>query len=155
MDQYLEKAQALIDEHGWLVQTVMGRALVSYTVGLQATHALPELVVTGLDQQTGHHILNVLAKRLSLGELELNECKQVESVFEGFNARLRQVEPAQAELLRIAVLFSPGQRVPPMWQVLWPDPKGRFPGEPDVEERYVAMQNIALMLEEPSDGVGH
>jgi hypothetical protein len=155
MDRYLANAQALIDEHGWLVQTIMGRALVAYTVGLQATYARPELVITGLDQATGQHVLNVLAKRLSQGELELDETKQVDNVFEGFSARLRPVAPAEAGLLRIATLFSPGQKVPPVGQVLWPDPNGHFPGDLDAQEQFVAMQNIALMLEEPAEEGGH
>jgi hypothetical protein len=69
-----QSARAIIDRHGWLVQGVFGshdltrpKAPHAYTIGLLERFAHPELVIVGVDPQTGAPILNALGKAVRDG----------------------------------------------------------------------------------------
>jgi hypothetical protein len=64
MDLIMGRIMDSIADTGWLVMTVGdGRSLLCYTVGL-TTKGLPELSTTyAPDPQTGHALLNELARR--------------------------------------------------------------------------------------------
>lgn len=142
-DAYLDKVQNLIKTHGWAIQGVGSTPAFFYTVGLAARHSLPEIVVMGLPFRVAQDILNKLAQRLVEGKLVLKEGELYGDVFEGFQARFVKLTPVQVvEHLRVACVFA--QDTPQAWQLIWPDPQGKFEGDKDVDPSFVAMQNLAL-----------
>ena len=155
LDAYLEKIVNLIEEHGWAVQAVMTNPPVFYTVGLTLRYRLPELVVSGLDFDTARGILNELAVKLKKKELVLVENKNFDEVFEGFSARFKQLSEAEAQELKVAAIFTPDESPVNAWQLLWPDPSGKFSDDPDVDPLYANMQNLSLIFSEQHGPASH
>ncbi len=143
-DHYLKQVQALIDKHGWTVQGVGSNPPYAYTVALSARYNLPEIVVMGLPFQVATTVLNRLARRMVENDFVPLADTTFNEVFEGFDAKFVELSPAQvAKHLRIACLFAP--QTPKAWQLIWPDPQGRFAGEEGADDRFAAMQNLAFV----------
>ena len=126
---YLDRCQALIDEHGHMVQSVFADARTpdfAYTIGL-STRGLPELVVIGLPSETATHALNQIAQRLAKDSIpDHQDITEIANM----PLRLRTVDP-DAAWVHMGVARSLLQTRPTaIRQVLWPDPSGRFPGDP-------------------------
>ncbi len=142
IQRYLARLMGLIAQHGWAIQGVMSNPPYSYTVGL-ADAGLPEVVVMGLDPRTSQVVLNEVARNLKSGALELVENSNFDEVFRSFPARFRKMDSVEtADALKVAARIHGA--VPLAWQLIWPDPHGFFPGDPEVDETFVAMQNLAL-----------
>ena len=155
MNAYLENLQAIISKHGWAVQSVLTDVPVSYTVGLTATHGLPEIVLTGIGPEDAQGILNMAARRLVSKELTLVEGQKYSQFLESFPVQFRPVPPSEAKLLRLAALFAPEQRPVSAWQMIWPDSQGNFSGDPGMHEGFAAMQNLELVLETAEEAPQH
>lgn len=144
MEGYLRQVQALIDAHGWAVQTVQTQPPFFYTVGLAQRHRLPELVVCGLPVDTAQRLLNDLAQRLLRGDLVLAPGTLVPEVFTQYPAKFRFLGPdAVQRHLKVACALS--EQTPQAWQLLWPDPDGRFEGDTGVDVRMVKAQDLDLV----------
>lgn len=142
MQRYFEQLGRLVAEHGWAIQGVMSNPPYSYTVGL-ADAGLPEVVVMGLDPRTSQVVLNDVARNLKNGELVLSEERDFDEVFRSFPARFRRLSAQEAAAaLKVATTYHGS--VPQAWQLVWPDPHGFFPGDSEVDETFVAMQNLEL-----------
>lgn len=136
MPRYLKKVQAVIDEHGWAVQAVMGDAttpLLAYTVGLTA-RTLPELVLSGLDYKLSVSALNQAARKLTSGQaLELDVPYD-----EYFNFPVI-FKKRIGEGLSVARRMYGRERIRAV-QMYYPDPNGVFPWEPGCDEMTVRCQ---------------
>lgn len=144
IEKYLERVRGMVSEHGWMVQTVMSNPPYAYTVGLSADDAYPEIVTMGLDPDTSQGVLNGLARKLLDGQIVLEEAKDYNEIFEQFPARFRKLSSEDSLVfLKVAQAFN-NRNTLQAWQLLWPDPQGKFPGEDGVNENYVAMQNLAF-----------
>jgi hypothetical protein len=134
-----ERLNALIDEKiasvGWVVMSVEADRVrrepgFSYTVGL-AARGLPELLAFGLPHQIAQPILNDLARRLiDQGSLPMDV--PVDQVVRGFPVVFRKLAPARARPFVRAAAQRAGGAVEVI-QLVWPDPSGRFPWEPDFD----------------------
>lgn len=164
MQAYLQKIRAMVQDQGYIVQGVMDNPPMFYTVGLASPRQelsvlplesagleggtsvllpkIPELVLMGLDPEIGNAILHEVAEMLLHG-LTLEEGKNYDTVFKGFPARFVRLTAEQIRShLRIAMVLHKGPDLFDAWQVLWPDPEGRFPGDVGVIPKYAAMQDL-------------
>lgn len=144
MNGYLQHCEELIAKSGWMVQSVIGQPPFGYTVGL-SRRGLPELVMVGLPPKTAHTILNAIARRLVDGACTIEDGKLDHEVLQGFPAIYRKVPPAAVQdHLRVLIALSPAEQPPEVFQVVWPDQMGNFPGDAAADPQMVACQDLAL-----------
>lgn len=144
-----------LNSEGLAIHTVTTTPVVQHTVGLSFQKAKSELVVAGLNPQTGRIVLKNLAEKLVSGEVSLQEGALLHGIFEQFPAKLRRMSTQEASELRMVSVFL-GEDCSQAWQILWPDLDGYFPGSPEVSETFAAMQDICLIMQEPSsEAPGH
>jgi len=128
---YLDRCRALIKEHGHMVQSVFPDAHThvpgfAYTIGLSQSGGA-ELVTIGLPADTATYFLNTVAQRLATTPIADHD-----DITEIANTALRlRTIPCEEMLphMRVAraLLIAPRAIIR---QVIWPDPSGRFPGDP-------------------------
>ena len=133
-DAYLRRIHEVIAEHGHAVQYVRGDPETGappfgYTVGL---HQRPghdyELAVAGLGPEASVGVLKSLAEALRESDTQPSDGLEIGGLLEhGLALRLRPVSHPE-DLGVIGVVYG---AIPPVWQVLWPDPANRFPGDPE------------------------
>ncbi|MFF5265134.1 DUF4262 domain-containing protein [Actinomadura viridis] len=151
----------LVDQHGWAHIFTAHEQLApegySYTIGLQRTYGLPDLVTFALPPEVAGGLLRdiveaatgthaVLASGHEGGGTAPNFVLAADADFpEGIRAHalaFRAVHPswtrAGCDLLAQALNFY--RRPVPFLQVLWPDPNGRLPADPRCAPEYVRAQ---------------
>jgi Domain of unknown function (DUF4262) len=127
---------------GWSVSAVLGDEIAppwAYTVGLSLSHSRPELTVFGLPIEHMTLILNSVADRIASGGV-MEAGDYVDSVCPCPLA----IRPVHASW-RTTSMFAVSDRYfgyvrPPYLQVVWPDRKDRFPGDPGFQPRYEGRQ---------------
>lgn len=128
MDEYLALCLGTIGEHGHMVQGVGAdddAPTFAYTVGLTASDAHGyELAVSGLDMRTARNVLNSAAD--ALRGTKPSEGLLVERVLVGYVVRLRKAGRDTTQFGTVRRLYG---SVGTVWQVEYPDSKGRFPNE--------------------------
>lgn len=131
-DPHLARALETIARCGHLVQHESGSGddpALFYTAGLTASadHGY-ELALSGvLEPETARNILNDAAKKLA--ETRPTEGAYLNGVLVGnYAVRLRLVG-AGRRFGWVSAIY--GENRAPVWQVLWPDEIGFFPGDPD------------------------
>ncbi|MBT9582270.1 DUF4262 domain-containing protein [bacterium] len=123
-----------VAQHGWhCVQILEDREGpgYSFTVGLFKTHKHPELMVMGLPNEVAHQILGMASEQIARGHVFKADTRD-DSLLEGNECLFRTV-PSEAyrKYLGYAVWFyKDSPQSFPALQILWPDPDGKFPGEP-------------------------
>lgn len=104
----------------------------AYTVGLAARpdHAY-ELATTGLPDRLAHAVITAAAEQLATGHLDPADGLELDQVLQGdYTVRLRRAaDTTQCTGARAAH----GDDVA-VWQILTPDPRNLFPGDPDYAE---------------------
>lgn len=143
---YLSEVQRIIDEHGWMVQSVLATTPVTHTIGLTAKYGLPELVLMGVAVEDSIAIVNLLAAKLVANELTLDESATYVGLLGEPPAKVRRLPEHLARHLRSAACFTPSWAPVHAWQVLWPDESGRFPGEAGIAPSAEALQDLAFVL---------
>src|ERR1700678_3348475 len=142
---------------GWLVSAVLGDEIAppwAYTVGLWLSHQGPELTMYGLPVEHMTVILNSIADRIANGAV-LEAGDQLDCLCPGSLV----VRPVHSSW-RMTSLFAVSDRYygyvrPPYLQVVWPDRKDRYPGDPGFQFRYEGRQSTLWMpREDYSPGVG-
>jgi hypothetical protein len=145
----LDQVERLIADHGLAVMGIFpdlarGLPALNYTVGLQ-DFGLPEIVLTGVDAQTGITILNQVADWLKArGEPPADgEILAEGFMADGYQARFRALSVAEVEEnLRICNARNDfiGRDPPQAFQIVYQDAAKRWPEDPAYENR------VALML---------
>lgn len=129
MEEFVAGVVEDIRTVGWAVVAVedaTGRHVHTYTVGLTRYHGHPELMVSGGDFHTAHHMLDALAdsvrdgRRLAPGEALAQTVLGRECVL---------VEVADPTRLTLAQSVYGGAAPVPALQVVWADEHGRWPWE--------------------------
>jgi hypothetical protein len=140
--------QRFLENPGWAVIGVFadeanGVPGFSYTVGLTAK-GLPELITLGLPEDSARHILNDAARRLLAGERF--ESGQILHELANLPLSVRLVDDANARSTAYSAFrhFPDGCR---FLQLVWPNRSGAFPGDPECEQRFVDIQDIARVAE--------
>lgn len=138
---------------GWAVIAVedeQGRHVRTYTAGLTRYHGHPELILSGSDFATAHHVLDTLAGAVRdgrpigagqvLGPAEVGrECLVV-----------RVDDPSRLVLAQ--ALYATGRGPVPALQVVWSDEAGRWPWE--LCEHHRDGQEVLGVPWLPPDGRG-
>jgi hypothetical protein len=116
---------------GWSVQAASGSDVTppwAYTVGLWASYQAPELAIAGLPARQLTGILHAVAERIAEGTL-----RSVAGMIGGICPGPLAVRPVHASWRETSV-FSVcdhyyGYVRPRYLQVVWPDRRGRYPGQ--------------------------
>jgi hypothetical protein len=139
LQSYVTRCEGLIAEHGHMVQSVFPGSRTpgwAYTIGL-STAGTAELLVIGLPPDTATYVLNSVAKRLATTPIadgvDMLELTNMPLRLRTLNAD--EVWPRM--LVGRLVLQTPPREVR---QVMWPDPAGRFPGDPAY--RFAVLQSV-------------
>jgi Domain of unknown function (DUF4262) len=130
-----------IDRYGWSVTGVFSAgddpdqsAPFMYTTGL-TEHAHPEFVISGLEMQTGHEVLNDIAGRVYDKAQRFAHGQRLDDLLAGcvavlVSGRLRHDE--HGIWPGFAISRYGRQRVR-LLQVVWPDTHGRYPWDDGFE----------------------
>jgi hypothetical protein len=137
--EMMRKIEGNITRCGWHSTGVGGGFL--YTTGL-AGRGHPELVIAGLPPDTAHGLV-ASAYDVILAGTALGPGEVYEGIIVGFPVRFADVDQDSCRHpLSVTTRFY-GRQVPAL-QLLWPDPQGRFPGEPYCDRRMAAAQDISV-----------
>ncbi|MYX26816.1 DUF4262 domain-containing protein [Streptomyces sp. SID8381] len=121
-------APAYSHEVRWIFDTDGSKPPFAYTVGLGARPGRPyELACAGLPAELACSVLNNAAEQLVTDRLDPAEGLELDDVLIGYTVRLRPV----SDTSDFPGMCAPLGEQPPVWQVLWPDVRGRFPGDED------------------------
>lgn len=116
-----------IDRVGWAVIAVEdehGEHVHTYTVGLTRFHGHPELIFSGADYRSAHHVLDALAEAVSQGRrLEAGEALERDELGREC-IMVRVTDPSR---LVFAQAIYGGAGPVPALQVVWADDDGRWP----------------------------
>jgi hypothetical protein len=128
------KFREIIEKYGWHVMSVAPRTgsadkeeWFSYSTGLYLRFRQPEMIVLGLDSDTGARILNEIGEQMKRGRtFELGT--DYHDIFA--NDVPCQFKPVHRTQYREYVCFSTWFYETtdfPVWQCLWPDRNGIYP----------------------------
>jgi Domain of unknown function (DUF4262) len=129
--EYLDRLVAIMDRHGWATQCVLGgpgRPPYAYTVGL-FQYGAPELVVHGLPFRAADGLLGTLGARLRDGA-RFRHGQVLDDLYPPARWALLDVaDPGRhlPEAQGFVEPAPPGERSLRAWQVVYPDPEGRWP----------------------------
>lgn len=103
----------------------------AYTVGLGTRPGRAyELALTGLPGEMACAVLNAAVAQLVTDDLDPADGMELDEVLIGYTARLRPVDDTSA--LK-GIRAELGVDVP-VWQVVWPNALGAFPGDPGYDD---------------------
>lgn len=146
LQSFLDRCRALMAEHGHVVQSVFGSDVLppwAYTVGL-SNAGRAELVVIGLPAETATYALNGVARRLAAEKIpDQADIHQVVNM--PLRLRTLSLDAAWPHMSVARTLLTTPPRE--IRQVLWPDPTGRFPGDPSY--RYAISQDLSELNPNP------
>ncbi|MFE1289697.1 DUF4262 domain-containing protein [Streptomyces sp. NPDC058751] len=131
-----EDARTVVPAHShevrWIFDADGEKPSFAYTMGLGARPGRAyELACTTLPAELACSVLNNAAAQLVTDLLDPFDGLELDDVLIGYTVRLRPVSDTSD---------FPGMRAllgeqPPVWQVLWPDRWGRFPGDTHCDDR--------------------
>ncbi|MCG7523962.1 DUF4262 domain-containing protein [Streptomyces sp. OfavH-34-F] len=130
MDAYVKRLLARIDEEGFAIPFILadphtGEPSLAYTVGLHVSQGY-ELAISGLPYEAACSVLNSLAARLLEQQAPPTQAMEVKGAAGGgYSLLLRRAESA-APFILVRTVYRLN---PPVWQAVWPDREGRFPGD--------------------------
>lgn len=131
-----ERTLSNIEQYGWDVMVIQGDppTRFSYTVGVNDTLGLPELIVVGLTDETGFSALNSAVSAMRDG-VDLATGRHREMVGE-VEVEFRPVAPAWIEhVMYRAHWYYEGKQIPAL-QMIYPDLEGRFQWEDGFQEYF-------------------
>jgi len=144
-----------IEQHGWHVVKVreddVGPAH-AFTLGLHERHGHPEIVAVGPDLDALHQLVNAVGEEVRAGRRFAPD-RDYPGILAGLACRFRAVHAANyGDFLGYAGWYYEGARFPAL-QCVWPDPSGRFPGEPGFPAELARWQpDLAVPFRAPRDG---
>src|SRR2546421_10980286 len=127
---------------GWSVSAVLGDEIAppwAYTVGLWLSYSGPELTMFGLPVEHMTVILNAIGERIANGA-PIEAGDQIDGICP-CSLTIRPVH----ESWRMTSMFAVSDRYhgyvrPPYLQVVWPDRREHYPGDPRVQFKYEGRQ---------------
>jgi hypothetical protein len=127
---------------GWSIQVVPGDEDTpqwAYTVGLWASRRTPEFTMAGLPVEHMRIILNTVAERVVTGT-SIDVADEVDGICP-CTLTIRPVHASwrQTNMFAISDRYY-GYVRPGYMQVVWPDRKGRYPGDRGFQARYDGRQ---------------
>lgn len=128
---------------GWHATGILdapGQPGYVYTTGLTVTWRHPELVISGLPPHAAHGVLCAAVERIR-EDGPLENGGEYDRIADGFRVRVRDIAPAFCRL-SFAVSDRFYGRTVLVRQIVWPDPHGRFPGDPRCDPGMADVQDI-------------
>ena len=139
-DDSEEFVRRCIADVGWSVQLVKagdapGEPAFAYTIGLHHSFGHPELIILGQPTEVMHTVLNEIGERIIKRGARFEAGDTLEEVIASYPVRLREVVSRDSFEAHVgyALSFYSGKPFR-LFQVVWPDKEGRFPGEPGAWE---------------------
>jgi len=139
---FAREEQRRLDEHGFVVQGVLGQGEpaplpgFTYTIGLGKNASHPELVIVGIDHHVAAALLADVSTQILAGERSLRAGEDLDGLSRnGYKLRVRQCPPHLVEQTHPDPTNPVG-----VLQLLVPDEAGRFPGDADVDPEYERAQ---------------
>ena len=153
LDASEQKVIDNIKRYGWHCMLVCPRIddpdhpHFAYTIGLQKTYDLPEMICFGADTRNLHIMLANAVDELRAGEMKPVEGLVLTEVLEKYPCRLRKASAAHfQDHLGWAMWFAMHEGKNPMeiecYQLLWPDKDGHFPDESACAEGVRELQPL-------------
>jgi hypothetical protein len=140
LDAFRDKIARDVERVGWSSVSVFpneeGGPTFTYTIGLPKTLGHPELILYGLPSSQAHGILASAIDEIRSGAT-LEPGKRYSRVLREFDVEVRACHPS-GRPLNAARGFAGGDVE--AVQIVWPDPEGRFPSDPDVDPAYALVQ---------------
>ena len=147
----IDDSEAFIEERvregGWSVEVIpagegKNEPAFAYTIGLFENFKHAELIVFGQRHETMGFILNELGDRIRSGK-PLAPGDRISGCLEGYDVLIREVKEKKSykEHVGYARWFYKGSHFP-LFQVVWPDLQGHFPGEAGVAEILESQQPL-------------
>lgn len=133
MAELQQQAVANILEYGCQVNCVFpdegGEGTTFHYTEGRALFEAPDLLIVGMPPQVGHAILNEAVRLQSAGEIALADGVEIppDVLLAKYPCRVIRCDPEASEMYG-AMNFS--DKEIEAYQLVWPDPEGRFPGEP-------------------------
>lgn len=143
IDAFMGKLDRTIASHGHAVQCVMDNPAFAYTIG-NCRRDLPELFIAGLAPGAMQAILNDATRMMREGTRWADHVKTKDLAI-GYETAFRLVDltmvDTELNILR-AYCKRRGIAVPPVYQLVWPDPEHRFPWELGFDETMRSFQPV-------------
>jgi hypothetical protein len=147
MQRVLDQTRRAISEHGHAVIGIEADVKskpptpgFAYTVGLESSYERPEMIVFGLPYEVAHGVLNDLAARIKQEGFSPSDGSTDEKTLRGQRVIFREVRRSLVRKhLKIAEVLEDDVRA---LQMIWPDPFGKFPWEPEFDQRYSFAQPL-------------
>ena len=133
--QYIRDQQtAHIARYGWAITGVVpddptDPVAFAYTVGLTAIDR-PEFIIAGLNHLIAAALLNDIAGRVHHHRAQYTHGQRVDDLLAGYDAYLIDGPPTP-DLWPGTALDRYGHHRLRLRQIVWPDPDGHFPWQPD------------------------
>lgn len=129
LQRVIDRVQAGIAEHGWFAISTMGGRKgdpdYTYTVGMQASFSVPDVIILGLDVETARSYLHHAAKLAKTPGAAL-KAGHLPGFFSDFDGWALAVEEKHfLERFKVSRTLYPG-KVDAL-QLVFPDAQGRFP----------------------------
>lgn len=131
VNDYERRVVANVGKYGWHCTSVSrgpgdAGAGFAYTVGLFHSYRQPEFIIFGLDAEIAYAILGICADAAAAGEMYALD-KPCNALVEGYECVFVEVPRARFnDFVCSASWFYAGHDFP-LYQVVWPDRKGRYP----------------------------
>lgn len=124
----------------------------SYTAGL-SEKGLPELVMVGIPAKDAHPILNEAAQR-QIDQGVFQAGLRVPELIANFDCLVGDVANEWvSRLCWMAQAMASDALAVKARQIIWPDMRGRFPGEEDYDSRFIEIQPDLAIAPEPPEPV--
>jgi hypothetical protein len=113
----------------------------SYSIGIQKTSGVPEVLVIGLKQPIAQFIVNEYNTRVRAGE-RFEQGNRYDGFLEGFQVQFEMVPLDQFENYFGWNIWLYGGKNFEVLQIIYPNTSGTWPWEPDVSEWFRERQPI-------------
>lgn len=134
-----------VKKHGFFIVYVLAEEDAypyAYTVGLWPKH--PDMILTGLDQQSAYAVLSQMAQRIAIAGLRYEPGTSYTEVL---------APPYKVEVRSVAADLANGHMKAAKWhanepivglQAVWPDPEGNYPWDDDYDEDETPQPLLAI-----------
>lgn len=139
-----EKLLADVQKHGWHIVAIPDDEVgpgFAFTVGLYLRTLQPEVLIMGVPVQAAARVLNAIGE-YALNRGDLQPDIRYPDFIDNYEVIFRRIDRSHyGEYLGSAFWFYKHHAPDfPVFQCIWPDPKGIFPHEPGYDQRYASKQ---------------
>ncbi len=142
MDEVRQRVRSDIERFGWHVGKIPGDDRAppwTFTIGLRESFGHPELIVFGLDLETGHRLLNQIGLAIKQGT-RFEDGVRSAGILENHDVGFRSVEPRWQPVFAGNVAWYYEDTDVPILQCFWPDPTGRLPWDAGFDDDLSPLQ---------------